>query len=166
MAITVTLGVNKKVGLPDYSSAGSHCDVVIEVDNSYLDNPASFQQRVQNAYSLAREAVENELLNHKSNGTSAPQSVQPTASKIIPPPKTEYRSQPQNVGSSPKFPASEKQWDFISRLTKGFRGFNHQKLEEYCQTTFGKGCEELSSRDASMLIDHLKTAKAEKREAI
>ncbi|GHT23263.1 hypothetical protein FACS189419_07000 [Planctomycetales bacterium] len=164
MAITVTLGVNKKVGLPDYGSAGSHCDVVIEVDNSTLDNPALFQQRVQSAYFLAREAVENELLNHKANnGTSAPQSVVP---KIIPPPKTEYRSQPQNVGGSPKFPASEKQWDFISRLTKGFRGFNHQKLEEYCQTTFGKGCEELSSRDASLLIDNLKAAKAEKREVI
>ena len=36
MTIKINVGVNKKIGLPDYGSAGSHCAIEIEADNSVL----------------------------------------------------------------------------------------------------------------------------------
>ena len=37
MTIKINVGVNKKIGLPDYGSAGGHCNIEIEADNSILD---------------------------------------------------------------------------------------------------------------------------------
>ena len=47
MTIKINVGVNKKIGLPDYGSAGSHCNIEIEADNSILDNADQFLQRVK-----------------------------------------------------------------------------------------------------------------------
>ena len=33
MTIKINVGVNKKIGLPDYGSAGSHCVIEVEADN-------------------------------------------------------------------------------------------------------------------------------------
>ena len=57
MTIKINVGVNKKIGLPDYGSAGGHCNIEIEADNSILDNADQFLQRVQDAYELARQSV-------------------------------------------------------------------------------------------------------------
>ena len=65
MTIKINVGVNKKIGLPDYGSAGGHCNIEIEADNSILDNADQFLQRVQDAYELARQSVEEELLHHR-----------------------------------------------------------------------------------------------------
>ena len=47
MTIKINVGVNKKIGLPDYGSAGGHCNIEIEADNSILDNAEQFLQRVK-----------------------------------------------------------------------------------------------------------------------
>jgi hypothetical protein len=65
MAIKINVGVNKKIGLPDYGSAGSHCNIEIEADNSILDNAEQFLQRVKDAYEVARQSVEKELSYHR-----------------------------------------------------------------------------------------------------
>ena len=54
MAIKINVGVNRKVGLPNYGSAGGHCNIEIEADNSVLNDAEQFLQRVQHAYELAR----------------------------------------------------------------------------------------------------------------
>ena len=46
MSIKINVGVNKKIGLPDYGSAGGHCNIEIEADNSILDNPDQFFTRL------------------------------------------------------------------------------------------------------------------------
>ena len=61
MTIKINVGVNKKIGLPDYGSAGGHCNIEIEADNSILDDAEDFLQRVRDAY-LFREATEGEEL--------------------------------------------------------------------------------------------------------
>ena len=58
MAIKINVGVNKKIGLPDYGSAGGHCNIEIEADNSILEDTEHFLQRVQDAYEVARQSVE------------------------------------------------------------------------------------------------------------
>ena len=84
MGIKLNLGISKKIGLPDYGSAGSQCNLEIELDSSALDRPEEFHRRVQEAYAACRSAVEDELGNHRANNT-AKQDNRPT-----PPPKTEY----------------------------------------------------------------------------
>jgi hypothetical protein len=98
MSIKLNLGVSKKIGLPDYGSAGSTCNLEIELDASTLDSPDEFHKRVAHAYRLCNESVEAELVNHRANGTTR-QDNRPT-----PPPKTEYSNnihQLDNIGSSP-----------------------------------------------------------------
>jgi len=164
MAVKISICVNKKVGLPEFGSAGSHCDITLEADNSVLDNAEEFQRRVQKAYDLARQSVEEELAHHRP-GSTVKQDTRPTTT-----PATEYRnSPPPERNSAPPdrrsdnpYPVSPKQLDFIGKLSKGIRGLSAQKLDEYCQRTFGNTCRQLSAKEASQLIDSLKDAKERK----
>ena len=61
-----------------------------------------------------------------------------------------------------RFSISSKQLDFIDKLSKGIKGLSAQKLGEYCVTTFVRVSAQLSSQEASKLIDALKDAKARK----
>ena len=152
MSIKLNVGTSKKIGLPDYGSAGSQCNLEIELDSSALDQPEEFHRRVREAYAACRAAVEDELANHRANGTT---DTRPTTQ-----PKTEYRnSSPPERGNGNRFPVSDKQMRFISQLTKAVKGLTARKLDDYCQQTYGVACKELSSKDASRLIDDLKQAK-------
>ena len=152
MSIKLNVGTSKKIGLPDYGSAGSQCNLEIELDSSALDHPEEFHRRVQEAYAACRAAVEDELANHRGNGT---QDTRPTT-----PPKTEYRnSPPPERNNDNRFPVSPKQLSFINQLTKAVKGLTARKLDDYCQVTYGATCKQLSSKDASRLIDDLKEAK-------
>ena len=151
----ISLNVNKKLGLPEFGSCGASCAIDFEIDSATLtDRPDEFTRRVQAAYRLCRESVEAELAEHRPNGT-AKQDNRPT-----PPPSTEYRnSSPPERSNENRFPVSDKQLKFISQLTKAVKGLNARKLDEYCQVTYGNTCNNLSSKDASKLIDDLKQAK-------
>jgi len=153
MGIKLNLGISKKIGLPDYGSAGSQCNVEVELDSSALERPEEFHSRVQEIYAACRSAVENELANHRNK---AMQDNRPT-----PPPKTEYRNSSSDRNDN-RFPVSPKQLDFIGKLSKAIKGLTAQKLDEYCQATYGKSSANLSSQEASKLIDAMKEAKAGK----
>ena len=150
MAVKINVGVCKKIGLPEYGSAGSHCDIELELDFAALQDPAEFQKRVANAYRLCRDAVESELAAHRANGTPK-QDVRPTVA-----PSTEYRNSAPPERNDNRFPVSPKQMAFIGQLTRKIKGLTGAKLDEYCRTTFGTVCNQLSSKDASRLIDDLK----------
>ena len=162
MTIKISVGVNKKIGLPDYGSAGGHCNIEIEAGDSVLDDAKQFLLRVQDAYELARQSVEEELSHHRpSNATSnggASQSQSFGQSERKPEPRQEYRSNPNSTGSS--YNASPKQQQFIAALVKGVKGLDWRKLDKYCDTKFGKVCSQLSSKEASALIEDLKAAKS------
>jgi hypothetical protein len=161
MTIKINIGVNKKIGLPDYGSAGSHCNIEIEADNSVLNDVGQFLQRVKDAYEVARLSVEEELAHHRpgnatSNVTSQSRSF--SQSDKEPEPRQEYRSSANSTGSS--FNASPKQQQFIAALVKGVKGLDWRTLDKYCNSKFGKVCSQLSSKEASALIEDLKAAKS------
>jgi hypothetical protein len=163
MTIKINVGVNKKIGLPDYGSAGSHCAIEIEADNSVLDNAEQFLQQVKNAYEVARQSVETELAHHRvSNGTSRSHSN----TNREPEQKREYRQEYRNDNTSSANSASSygiasaKQQQFIASLVKGIKNLDWRKVDKYCDQTFGKSCSQLSPKEASELIDSLKQAKA------
>ncbi len=154
MGIKLNVGISKKIGLPDYGSAGSQCNLEIKLDSSALDHPEEFHRRVREAYAACRSAVEDELGNHRAR---ANRDTRPTTA-----PKTEYRNSTPPERNENRFPVSAKQLDFIGKLSKGIKGLSARKLDEYCQHTFGKISTELSSQEASKLIESLKDAKAGK----
>jgi hypothetical protein len=62
MPLTLSAGVSKKMGLPDYGSLGATCQVQVELDASLLkDDLETFHRHVRNAYVACSQAVQDEL---------------------------------------------------------------------------------------------------------
>ena len=172
MTIKINVGVNKKIGLPDYGSAGSHCVIELEADNSVLDNADLFLQRVKNAYEMARASVEEELAHHRpANAGRSGGSQSGTQSQREPEQqqRQEYRQEYRNENRSDnrndnssdnRYIASAKQQQFIASLVKAVKGLDWRKLDKYCETKFGRAVSQLSSKEASQLIDDLQAAKS------
>ena len=74
MPMKVSVGLSKKVGLPDYGSLGASCHVEVELDGALLQNDVEkFQQHVRRAYQACAQAVNEELArSHSTNGNGAP----------------------------------------------------------------------------------------------
>ena len=168
MAIKINVGVNKKIGLPDYGSAGGHCNIEIEADNSILDNADQFLQRVKDAYEMARQSVEEELSHHRTggstNGNTSSQTRSASQSKAEPAQqRQEYRQDYRNDNTGGTRVASPKQQQFIASLVKGVKGLNWKTLDNYCSVQFGKNTSQLTPKEASALIEDLKAAKSGER---
>lgn len=66
MPLRLQVGLQQKVGLPDYGSLGASCQVELELDGQLLErNPAAFQQEVERAFAGCRQAVQTELARQK-----------------------------------------------------------------------------------------------------
>ncbi len=74
MPMKVSVGLSKKVGLPDYGSLGASCHVEVELDGALLQTDVEkFQQQVRRAYQACAQAVNEELArSHSTNGNEAP----------------------------------------------------------------------------------------------
>jgi hypothetical protein len=158
MAIKINVGVSKKIGLPDYGSVGSHCNIEIEADNSILDNAEQFLRRVKDAYEVARQSVEEELLHHRTGDT--------TQSRADSTQQKEYRndnSRSDNNSTGNRI-ASSKQQNFIASLVKAIKGLDWRMLDRYCNSKWGANTSQLSPKQASELIEDLKAAKDGRKE--
>jgi len=169
MTIKINVGVNKKIGLPDYGSAGGHCNIEIEADNSILDDAEDFLQRVRDAYEVARMSVEEELSHHRpsGNGNNAGTTQSRTESQQRQEYRQEYRNDnsrsDNNSGGGNRYIASAKQQQFIASLVKGVKGLDWKTLDKYCNSKWGSNTSQLSPKQASELIDDLKAAKSGER---
>ena len=76
MPLRLQVGLQQKVGLPDYGSFGASCHVELELDSQLLaHSPDAFQQEVARAFDACRQAVQTELARSKP----APTNGQPTS---------------------------------------------------------------------------------------
>jgi hypothetical protein len=71
MAVKLSVGLQKKVGLPDYGSFGASCHVEFEIDRSLIDqNLDGFHQKVAGAFAACRKAVNDQLAQQSGHSSS------------------------------------------------------------------------------------------------
>lgn len=144
--IKINAGFTKKIpGAQDYSSEGVHVTLEMELPDAYLGNKPALQEQIQDLITEARDQVEQQL------GDGSPQL--PFESTISPnQTNTNGRFQ-----AAPPRPASNKQLNFLLSLAKRARNLGPQDI---CQQYQISSLQELTSRQASELIEQLKSGAA------
>jgi len=147
MPLKLNVGLSKKVGQPDFGSLGASCNLQFEMDATLLQSdPEGFNQQVRNAYSACRSVVDDELSRQQAgtNGTTVPTS-QPA---------------PNNGNGTNGHRATDKQLDYARQLAGQIKGLGVRRLDAISQQMFAKPVADLSTVDASGLIDSLKQIKS------
>ena len=152
MPLKLNVGLSKKLGLPDYGSLGVSCSVEVELEASALENLDSFHRRVGHAYSACRQAVTEELARHQpaSGGVAGAQEAATAGSN----------GSSARPATASGHRASGKQVDYARQLAGQIRGLGARRLEALAGKLFNKPLADLTSLDASGLIDTLKAMKA------
>jgi hypothetical protein len=158
MPMKLSVGLTKKIGQPDYGSLGASCHLELELDQSLVANDLDvFHERVQRTFAACRQAVEDELAAHRSDrgtrnaaGGKSAEPAKPTSAN--------GRSNGSTNGNGHR--ASQKQIDYAQQLAGRIKGLGVRRLESLSQKMFSKPLADLSSLDASGLIDALKDIKS------
>jgi len=93
--LRLNVGTNRKIGQPDYGSAGASCNLELELDTALFQDLDGLQQVVRRAYAACNQAVNDELA-RLTNGRLNQEVSQPA---ISPEPVVEIRTSPMNPGA-------------------------------------------------------------------
>jgi hypothetical protein len=155
MAVRLTVGLQKKIGLPDYGSLGASCSVEIEIDRSVFESNG-FQDRVNLAFNQCRAAVDQQLATAKG----PPQIIDVQASPAVQTQAaTKSATQPSasvsnsDAKQSKPAPATQSQLRAIFGIARRY-GLDPQQLVN--ERFNVQAADQLSIRQASQLIDELK----------
>ena len=159
MSFRLNVGVNKKMGLPDYGSLGTFCNVEVEVDGCLIfDDLEGFHQKVRQAYVACAQAVNDELARQTAPASqTASQTTRQTHS--APPAGTATTNGHGHRNGMNGSRASQKQLDYANQLAGQIQGLGARRLELLANEMFDTPIAGLSSLDASTLIDTLKAIK-------
>jgi hypothetical protein len=150
MPLKLNVGLSKKIGQPNYGSVGASCHLELELESSLLQRDAdAFQQRVRQAFSACRQAVDAELAvkaEHQVNRCQPTnETMKQAGSDNARSPRTELEFQPAS--------ASQRLASRIGRAAA-------LRVEVLAQRSFGKPLAELSREEATRLILTLRAIKA------
>jgi hypothetical protein len=59
--LRLNVGTNRKIGQPDFGSAGASCNLELELDTALFQDLEGLQQVVRRAYAACNQAVQDEL---------------------------------------------------------------------------------------------------------
>ena len=157
MSLKLNVGVTRKVGQPDYGSVGASCHLELEIDAGLLERDLDgFHARVRSAYVAVHQAVHDELARLQS---PVPPPHDPVASPIRHGSNGHANgnghAETQPAGRSrTRKPATENQ----VRAIRSIASRQHADLDGLLRELGVDRPEELSLKQASELIDTLKTA--------
>ena len=142
MAMKIHVGLQKKVGQPNYGSLGASCQIEFEMDSTLLEsNMDGFHDRVNGAFMACRQAVNLQLRQQESE-----RAVESTTSiqKQLP----ERRPETQRSGTVT--PNQLKAiYGMARRQRIDLQKLLHERFDRYVP-------EDLTIREASELLDELK----------
>jgi len=171
MPLKLSVGLSRKIGLPDYGSLCASCTTEFEVDLSLPQgNLEAFQNHVRHAYAACRQAVQDELAREQqavTPGNSQEASQSPSEKSARPSAGGNGNSPNGGTNGSSRngqngHGASEKQFEYLRQLARQISGLGVRRLDALANRMFGKPLADLTSLDASGLIDALKDIKAGK----
>jgi len=159
MAVKLSVGLQRKVGLPEFGSLGASCHVEFEIDRSLLEHDLNgFHQKVSDAFVACRQAVHDQLATAKGPlvevGSSHPE------------PKANHHGQATTERPNGPIPRpgagtiTQSQLRAIHAISRRSHIDPAVLVQERFQV---EKPESLSIREASRLIDELKRCAAEVR---
>jgi hypothetical protein len=160
MPLTLNVGFTRKVGEANYGSRGASVNLEIEVESGLVREPDKLQAKIDYLFRQAKASVDAQL-----NGSAEPQQPPPMAAN-----SNGGNGVQNGNGHAPastngnghgngSHRAFEKQMNFVNQLARGIRGLGVRRLESLTGRMFGKPLSDLTSLDASSLIDTLKAIK-------
>jgi hypothetical protein len=157
VSLKLNVGVSRKVGLPDYGSVGASCNLEVEVDVGLIDRDLdAFHARVRGVYVAAHQAVHDELARlHAPVAEPQDPPAAPTRHASNGHASTNgHADRPPGGRSRVRKPATEAQ----IRAIRSIASRQHADLDGLLRELGVDRLEDLSLRQASELIDTLKTA--------
>jgi hypothetical protein len=158
MPLKLNVGLAKKVGQPDYGSLCASCHVECELDSMLLaSDPDRFQEYVRDVFVACSQAIHDELSrqrNANGDGQAAKASRPRTTAAAA---RSAPAGKPPTNGQSHH--ASSKQLEYARQLAGQIRELGVGQLDQLAGKMHGKALSELTSLEASSLIDMLKAVK-------
>ena len=144
----LTVGVSKKVGLPNYGSLGASCGLEVELPDQALHaDPEAFEKQVRDAFGACAQAVQDELDRHRP-----PPAVPSSNGHRHPDGPDDVADRRDGVDCPRQRPATGSQ----VRALRAICARRDLDLEGLVGERFGiDGPEGLSVAEASRLIDEL-----------
>ena len=149
MAVKLSVGLQKKVGLPDYGSLGASCAIEFEIDRTLIEHDLQgFHDKVRGAFAACQQSVQDQLANHQSTLTSAARNGHNGNGHA-----TNGYSNGNGNGRGNARPSTASQ----ARAIRAIAGRRRVDLNQLLGDRFSVSRpEDLSISDASSLIDELK----------
>ena len=146
MAAKLSVGLQKKLGLPGFSSIGASCHVEFEVETSLMEsNLDGFHQKVHSVYSACQQAINEQLARYQSKSPNFNDPSRPQLNVQINPNAQQVRQESSR--------ATRNQIRSIFAIARN-QGLDPLQI---VRTRFNLDLpEDLTIREASSLIDELK----------
>ena len=139
--LKLNVGLNRKVGEPNFGSRGGSVHMEVEMDNSLMQEPERLRETVSRLFAMVRQSLEQELgaEAHKVNADK------PVVQVSV---KPEGQTLQEAVTANCRL-ASGKQLSFLQNLARTQR----RNLEQECEQAYQALPERLTSKQASALIE-------------
>jgi len=155
MPLKLNVGTSQKVGLPHYSSLGAACHLEIELDGNLIDrNPEALDEHIQMAYRVCGRAVQEELSRQRALLASEENLASEQSARDRPHPEPTHEALTSAASDKPFL--TERQLAYLRKLAAQIRELGAPSLETLAPHLVGSPVEELTSQQASTLIDTLK----------
>ncbi len=148
--LRLNTGIARKIGLPNYGSAGASCNLEIELDAGLFQDLEHLQQVVRRAYAACNHAVQHELARTAGDQNASGRQGALTARDTLPGQTTPITAA---AVSADIRPATRAQ----IRAIRAIAARRRIALQDLLQDRFGIGAtDKLTLPQASELIDELK----------